>query len=34
MAWVKRFLTSVWHVIVSLLVESFWLLGSLWHLGS
>ena len=31
---VKGFFTSVWHVFVSQLVQSFWLLRSLWHLGS
>ena len=31
---VKRFFTSVWHVFVSQLVQSFWLLRFLWHLGS
>ena len=31
---VKRLFTSVWHVFVSRLVQSFWLLRSLWRLGS
>ena len=30
---VKRFFTSVWHVFVSQLVQSFCLLRSSWHLG-
>ena len=34
MAWGKIFFTSVWHVFVSRLVLSFWLLRDLWHLGS
>ena len=31
---VKRFFTTVWQVFVSQLVQSFWLLHSLWQLGS
>ena len=31
---VKRFFTSLWHVFVSQLVQSFRLLHSLSHLGS
>ena len=30
----EGFFTSVWHVFVSQLVQSFWLLHSLWHLDS
>ena len=30
----KRFFTSVWHMFFSQLLQSFWLLPSLWHLGS
>ena len=31
---VKIFLTGVWHVFVSRLIQSFRLLRSLWQLGS
>ena len=34
MAWGKMFFTSVWHLFVSRSVLSFWLLHSLWQLGS
>ena len=30
----EKFFTSVWHVFVYRLVLSYWLLRSLWQLGS